>query len=309
MTHSITGAEPQPQTGPLGTLVRKASTHETLVTAWSRLSQSAQQVTVRWPREHGFYTQDGRYSPLLLAESLRQALALLTHQAHEIPLGHRLGWEQLRLHIDPAALDAHGTRAPQPVTLVVTHPGVRRRRMGSVHLSSHVQALRAGVRIAHAHVEYTTHPPRLYDRLRGPYADAAHAFARALPPAPPVAAHQVGRLDDHHVVLSPTPSPLAWYLRADTAHTVLFDHPHDHVPGMVLLEAALQAAQAASPHPVDATAFDTRFLRYVELDRPCLVTAQPGTAEQTGQQPVHVQAFQSGERVFTTTVTTTPRPR
>ncbi|MFE0702141.1 ScbA/BarX family gamma-butyrolactone biosynthesis protein [Streptomyces sp. NPDC058872] len=305
---STTGTAPLSTVIDVGTLVRKASPDEALVTAWTRLSETTQQIAVRWPGDHAFYVEGDRYRPLLFIESLRQALALLTHEVHEIPLGHRLGWEQLGFHVDPAALATGYAPESEAVTLLVTHPSVRRRRMGSVHLTSHIEAFRLGTRIGRAEVRYTTHPPLLYDRLRGPYANAAEAFLRAVPPAPPVAAHRVGRSNGRDVVLSPTDIPLTWQLRADTEHKVLFDHPHDHVPGMVLLEAAAQGAQAALSEPVDAIACDTEFIRYVELDRPCLVTAEPGTADRTGRRPVRVHASQDGKTVVTTTVTTLPRP-
>ncbi|MEU3555841.1 ScbA/BarX family gamma-butyrolactone biosynthesis protein [Streptomyces fragilis] len=308
MTHSITGTTTAPVTSALAPLVRKTRPHETLVTAWTMLTETTQQVTVRWPHDHGFYTEDGRYSPLLLTEGLRQSLALLTHQVHGIPLGHRLGWERMRLTIDPAALTPRSTPAADTLTLLVTHSRTTRRRMGSVHLTSHIQALRLGTPIADADVHYTTHPPALYDRLRGPYADANRATLRALPPTAPIAPHQVGRHNPHNVVLSPTPSPTTWQLRVDPSHRILFDHPHDHVPGMLLLEAAAQAAKATLPHPVDTTGIDTRFIRYVELDRPCLLTAEPSPPDTTGHQNIHIHATQNNNPVFTTTITTTPHP-
>ncbi|MEU5219271.1 ScbA/BarX family gamma-butyrolactone biosynthesis protein [Streptomyces sp. NPDC020807] len=308
MTSSNTAVTTLPATAiDIGTLVRKASAQEVLITAWTRLCETTQQITVHWPRDHAFYAEGHRYSPLLLTESLRQALALLTHEVHEVPLGHRLGWEQLRFRVDPAALTIDRGPGSESVTLLVSHPSVRRRRMGSFHLTSHIEAFRLGERIGHAEVQYSAHPPLLYDRLRGPYANAAEAFSKALPPAPPVAAHLVGRGDGQDVVLSPTGTPLTWQLRTDTGHPVLFDHPHDHVPGMVLLEAAVQAAQAALPEPVDATACDTEFFRYVEFDRPCLVTAEPGVADGTGRRQVLVHASQDGIPTVTTAVTTTPR--
>ncbi len=286
-------------------LVRKSLAEETLVIGWSEVSDTSQSVTVRWPQRHAFYVEDGRYSPMLFTESLRQALALLTHRAHHVPLDHRLGWEHIRASVDPAALPATSDAAI--VTLLVTHSSVKVRRLGSVHLTSRIEALRSGMPVGTAELQYTTHPPRVYDRLRGPYADARQSFARALPLTPPVPAPRVGRSHERDVVLSPTGSPHQWQLRVDVGHRVLFDHPHDHVPGMVLLEAATQAAQAVTAHPVVTVEFDTTFFRFVEFDQPCLVTAEPGAPDGEGRARVKVSASQLGRTVFSSTLTTVPR--
>ncbi|GAA3114945.1 ScbA/BarX family gamma-butyrolactone biosynthesis protein [Streptomyces rectiviolaceus] len=288
-------------------LVRKSIQDEALVTGWRPVSEMCQVVTARWPHQHSFYTEGGRYSPLLVTETLRQALALLTHAAHDIPLDHRLGWEQIRSTIDAEAL---GTDAgPAEVELLIVHTQVKRRRLGSVQLASHVEASRAGKPLGTASLEYTTHPPAIYDRLRGNYADAASAFARAIPLTPPVPASHVGRGDSRNVVLSPTSEPNTWQLRVDTSHSVLFDHPHDHIPGMVLLEAAAQAAQAAAmPRAVVPVAFDTAFFRYVEFDRPCMITTEPLTQDGEGHMSIKVNAHQGELPVLSSTVTLQAQP-
>ncbi|MFI9612428.1 ScbA/BarX family gamma-butyrolactone biosynthesis protein [Streptomyces sp. NPDC052023] len=293
--------------GSTGSLVRKAVRTEALITSWDGISGEAQTVTAHWPARHPFYVQSGRYSPLLVTETIRQALALLTHTQHDIPLDHRLGWERLRCDIEPGGLKAG--HEPASIELLITCTGVTRRRLGSVHLSARVEALRDGVRLATADVRYTTHPPMIYDRLRGAYSDAGEAFARALPLTAPVPPLRVGRTAEKDVVLTPTGTAHTWTLRLDTRHTVLFDHPHDHVPGMVLLEAAGQAALAeAMPRASVAVCFDTTFLRYVEFDQPCLITAEPAEPDERGRTRVKVTARQAGRPAFTSTVTTEPVP-
>ncbi|MEU9559333.1 ScbA/BarX family gamma-butyrolactone biosynthesis protein [Streptomyces fumanus] len=280
--------------------MRKSVPEAVLVTEWDEIDGKDQRVTVRWPSEHSFHVQEGHYSPLLFVESLRQALALLSHDVHRVPLGHRLGWEQLRATVNREALRADGS--PARVVLRITHPSVGRRRLGSVRLTSRIEAQRAGVPLGTAELDYTAHPPALYDRLRGSHRDAAEAVARALPPGPPVPAARVGRDQARDVLLSPAGPPDTWRLRVDTGHRVFFDHPHDHVPGMVLLEAAAQAARSLVGHPVTPAAFDTRFLRYVELDRPCLLTAEPGPSGDPRGHQVHVTAVQDGRPVFSSVV-------
>ncbi|WP_371480503.1 ScbA/BarX family gamma-butyrolactone biosynthesis protein [Kitasatospora sp. NBC_00315] len=287
-------------------LVRKSAPEEALVTGWSAVSASMQRVTVRLPIEHAFYSEGGRYSPMLFVESLRQALAMLTHSLHDVPISHRLGLENIRFSVKQHAL--YATSHPATLTLLVTHPSIRRRRFGSAHFTSRLDVLRSGLPIGSAELRYTTHPPAVYDRLRGRYADAARAFAGALPLTPPVPAALVGRRHERDVVLSPTAAAHEWLLRIDVGHRVLFDHPHDHVPGMVLLEAASQATQAVLRGPVVPVVFDTTFVRYTEYDRPCRVTAEFVAPDPRGRPRVKVSAFQEGDPVFTSTVTAVPRP-
>lgn len=322
ITHRATPADTGPDAGPaalsgpapsarpgLESLVGKSRPDETLVTDWSMVSDTLQRVTVRWPRDHSFYTANGRYSPLIFTESLRQALALLTHSVHEVPLTHRTGWEYFASCVDPAALAITPEPGLETVTLLISHLSVKRRRLGSVHLTSTVEARRGEQPIGAAELRYSAHPPALYDRLRGTYAQASQAFGRALPLTPAVPAALVGRPYERDVVLSPTAAERTWQLRVDVGHGVLFDHPHDHVPGMVLLEAAVQAAQACADRPVVATAFETEFHRYVEFDRRCLVTAEHVAPDSAGRDRVRVTATQEGRPVFSATVATVPLRR
>ncbi|QMV06648.1 hypothetical protein GJU35_13800 [Streptomyces lincolnensis] len=87
-------------------------------------------------------------------------------------------------------------------------------------------------------------------------------------------------------------------MRVDTSHPLLFDRPDDHVPGMVLLEAARQAAAAVTPG--DGTPYplsmENTFDRYVEFDTPCWIEATPVT------DGVRVVGHQDGEQVFSSLV-------
>ena len=67
-----------------------------------------------------------------------------------------------------------------------------------------------------------------------------------------------------------------WQLRADQDHLVLFDHPVDHAPGMLLLEALRQAAHAVSPTTDSTvTGMSVSFQGWVELDAPAWVSVAP----------------------------------
>ncbi|MFH0245732.1 ScbA/BarX family gamma-butyrolactone biosynthesis protein [Streptomyces sp. HK10] len=289
----------------LGRCVGKTDPAEVLVTGWLPNHDGTYAVTTHWPRVHRFYTLTPEtHGPHLFTESVRQALALLTHAAFDIPVGYRLGWERFTSTVAPDALRTGADTAA--LRLVVAYEPVTRRRSGTARLSASVTAALGETLLGSAQVRYTACPPAIYDRLRGRYADAGRACARALPVPSPVEPSLTGRRRPSDVVLATGDEPRTWNLRVDTGHPVLFDHPHDHVPGMVLLEACGQAAVSATrPHRTTPVAFDTAFSHYVELDRPCRILAEDTASADRGRDLHHVRVTgsQDGRQAFSATVT------
>ncbi|MEE1736235.1 ScbA/BarX family gamma-butyrolactone biosynthesis protein [Streptomyces sp. BE147] len=298
--HGSTTLHPQRST-VANLLVRKTDPTEVLVTEWYEISDTQHVVTTEWPCSHPFYTPEQEiHSPLLFTESTRQALALLSHTEFGIPLDHRLGWEYISCSTTPEGLRTTGS--PAEVKLHITHTSVNRRRLGCARLTAEIEATRDGVRMGSAQIRYTAYPENVYRRLRGRYASAAESCARALPPGRPVNPALAGRKSDSDVVLSPTTHDNLWFLRADLTHSVLFDHPHDHIPGMVLLEAFSQAAgMVCAPQAVRPLSFDAVFKRYVELDQPCLIEAEALT-----RSSVKLVATQGDTVTASAMVTTAP---
>ncbi|MFD7920693.1 ScbA/BarX family gamma-butyrolactone biosynthesis protein [Streptomyces sp. NPDC059740] len=284
-------------------LTRKRSSAESMVREWREVVPDTHVVTIERPLSHAFYTlATGIASPLLFTEGARQALAVLSHTAYRVPLADRLGWDYVHTSINSERW-IRGSRTTV-VELRVTHTQVTRRRMGSVYLTALVEGFQDGEPIGTGEFKYNTHPPAVYNRLRRGRQDALAAFAQALPPAPPVPAAQVDRLDPHDVVVSATKTPGGYQLRAVTDHEVLFDHPHDHIPGMVLLEAATQAVQAeGAPVRLLPVALESTFTRYTELDSPCLLSVIPVDPDGDARPRMRVEASQNGQQVFSTDVT------
>lgn len=285
--------------------VHKSAHSEVLLTGWRTVAPDEYVVTAQWPRTHSFYTPvAGRHDPLLLAESVRQAIPLLSHVAYEVPFGHRQIWDSFSYAMNPEA--AVVGPAPADIELSVSCSDITRRGRRLAGLTLRVTATRDGVFLGRAEAAFSNQPPAVYQRLRGSYADLDRVAARLLPPSPPLAPWRVGRDRSHDVVLAPTGAAHRTRLRTDVTHPVLFDHPVDHAPGMLLLEAVRQAAYgAAFPRPGFLTALEMRFFRYAELDAPCWIETSPapegtGTA---GLLPVRVAARQNGEDVFTATAT------
>ncbi|MPZ85458.1 MAG: hypothetical protein GEV28_35755 [Actinophytocola sp.] len=105
---------------------------------------------------------------------------------------------------------------------------------------------------------------------RGSTADAKEQDHATLEPA------AIGRTDPRNVVLSPAGDDHE--LIVDRTHPVFFDHPQDHAPGLLLVEAFQQAAFAALYRPDAAPpaleSLDLTFDRFVELDVPVRVRSR-----------------------------------
>ncbi|MGW1964998.1 ScbA/BarX family gamma-butyrolactone biosynthesis protein [Streptomyces sp. NPDC001935] len=326
------------------TYTHKTRQEEVLLRTWERTGPDAFTVTAEWPRDHRFYrTRHGLLDPMLLSETIRQTLPLLSHGAYAVPLGHQLLWQDLDWHMatpaqaagpeipmglegplapharsdsapatpagleSPVALRAGSDPEPALVELRITCPKVTYRRDRAASIALSVEVLRDGAPFATAHSRFTIQDRAVYERLRGRYADIA--ALRVLPLSPPASPRPVGRDGFEDVVLSPTHTPDRWQLRADTTHPILFDHAVDHAPGMLLLEAARQAAQAlVHPTPTIAVGMESVFTRYAELDVPCWILADAHPADSLGRTRVHVTARQNDRDIFTSTVTLAPLP-
>uniref|UniRef100_A0AAU2V036 A-factor biosynthesis hotdog domain-containing protein n=1 Tax=Streptomyces sp. NBC_00003 TaxID=2903608 RepID=A0AAU2V036_9ACTN len=282
-------------------LVHKTNPDEVLLTGWHHTAPDAFAVTARWPDDHPFYeVRHGLHDPLILSETIRQIFPLLSHAVYEVPFGHHLLWDRYRFTLHPDALDA--ALLPPTVDLHVTCLEVVRRGRRTTALTLLIRAFRGGVPLATAHTRFTIQTPTVYRRLRARYADA-HMW-----PAPqltlPVRPPRVARTHARDVVLSPSHTPHRHQLRLDPRHAVLFDHPVDHVPGMLLLEAARQAAHHLHhPEPIVPIAMDCQFHRYLELHAPCWIDTRQLPPDALGRARTTFTFHQNNTPHFTTTLT------
>ncbi|WP_082527122.1 ScbA/BarX family gamma-butyrolactone biosynthesis protein [Kitasatospora sp. MBT63] len=275
-------------------LVHRAAVAEVFLTGWSRTADNRFALTGQWPRAHSYFTPVSRhYDPLLTAETVRQVGTLLAHAEFGVPLGAQFLMWGLHHSVRPgrAAVGA----APADLELDVICSDIRRRGSRLVGMRYEVTFYSGGQVIASGGAAFDCTSPEVYRRVRG-----ERRTATALRPLPAALAPAVvGRFLESDVVLSPTAEPLRWQLCADDQHPILFDHPVDHVPGMVLIEAARQAAQAIDPaEPFLPVRMKSEFHRYCELDRPCWIDAEPLAPNGSGERAVRVTGLQDGALVF-----------
>ncbi|SEL54020.1 A-factor biosynthesis hotdog domain-containing protein [Streptacidiphilus jiangxiensis] len=116
-----------------------------------------------------------------------------------------------------------------------------------------------------------------YRRLRGPRLAARPTAASPAAGLRPTA-DQVGVRDACDVLLARTPEGRLRLHVEDDGHPVWFDHPSDHVPGMVLLEAARQCSRllgSTTARPDAVPGLTLRTTRFCEWDGPVLLRHEP----------------------------------
>ncbi len=292
-------------------LVHLRDAESVLVTGWVRRGPTEFTLTVEWPAS----LAAAHPGPVLAAHTVRQCGLAISHAEFGIPLDHQSLLRELNFTIAPTA-PAVGN-GPLLLTVDLRCAPANGRGVRALGCEAMDFTVRHGERtVIRAQSRTTWISPSVYRRLRGPYLAPAWGAWDVPPPVPPSA---VGCAEPADVVLAATGRAGRWELRNDTANKEMFDHPVDHVPGLSLLTAACQAAQAALPLPgsLTATSVTMEFERYVEFDAPCVLeaavleagvpagvpagvleAAEISGAGGSGRTAVGVTGFQRGERAF-----------
>ncbi|WP_432065546.1 ScbA/BarX family gamma-butyrolactone biosynthesis protein [Streptomyces sp. C10-9-1] len=279
-------------------LVHRARETDVLPASWESLGEDRFTVRVTWPDTHEvFVAPDGRPDPVLLVETLRQSAILLCHAAFAVPLDHHFLMEDLHYRARPGLLDVSG--GPAELHLDVDCSDIRRRGAALAATDCRIRVRDGERTVATGGGRLGISTPRAYRRLRGaPLPPALAGLAIPLPH------RRVERAGPAQVVLAPTPESGRWQLRADPRNTTLFGRATDHYPGMILVEAAHQAARALLyPAAFRPASFTIRFHRYVEFAPPCWIEAHTVPARVAGATAVRVVGRQGGDAVFTASLT------
>ncbi|MEN4475374.1 AfsA-related hotdog domain-containing protein [Mycolicibacterium cosmeticum] len=288
-------------------LVHKRAVSEVLVTSVTGAAESTDPwlCHAQLPRRHSFHTDmtgaQGQYhDPLLVMEAFRQACIAASHLFYDVALDarHTVRYYELTV-VDPAAL----RRGRQTLDLEFTIMVRREFRRGQ---DGPVQGLDvAGV---------ATHEGTKLMELSGAFGWMSAAKWTALragaswdpgPQITPAHPDRVGRSCRENVVIG-EPAPHADGACApvvvDIAHPTIFDHPLDHLPGGLIIEAGRQLAMTLLGSRAAAVTGPARmrcdFQSFTELDAPSTVTMAPagedaltfrGAVTQSGQTRATVE--------------------
>ncbi|MGH3682509.1 MAG: ScbA/BarX family gamma-butyrolactone biosynthesis protein [Natronosporangium sp.] len=294
-------------------LVHRAAIAEVFVTDSRVIGEHAYQVAAQLPRGHAIGEDAYRYDFLLLVETVRQAGVLIAHSYLDVSVQTPFVFRALKLQIRDLGRLVIGSSPGKAVIHTTVEP---------VHTPAgrlRGLAFKGGVEIdgwpaldGEGHLLFVTASSYAALRRRGREQKLSTQLPVSLSFTPALPA-TVGRENARNVVITePTLSGerrLQSTLIVDRGHPYLFDHPLDHVPGNLSVEACRQAAVAAVSRVYGLAAKSLtvigaaiEFGEFAEIDLITRVTATVGELghhEPTGSAciPVTVELTQAGAAV------------
>ena len=265
-------------------LAHRCAIAEVFVTSLHRQSSDEFVVGAQLPRMHAYYGDRvgplaERYDPLLVMEAGRQAAIALTHEFFGVP--QDMGFIVRRYNgtvVDTDAWSIDGAPADLVMTVRVARRHMRDEMLCGLDVVLDIE--RDDVPMMTVDGSFTWVTPTQWSGLRAGFRESlgqgsGHEVVGSGERAAP---DVVGRENRRNVVITPPRRDGAGAtaeIVADTEHPSLFDHPLDHVPGSLLLEAARQVGVSTlRPHMPRLLRVDSAFDRFVELDHPAECRAE-----------------------------------
>ncbi|SEF85935.1 A-factor biosynthesis hotdog domain-containing protein [Thermomonospora echinospora] len=275
------------------TLVHRAAVSEVFVTDIrtvaeldeAGLSGGRAWVAAQLPLSHAYYSdhiqEPALFDPLLLLEACRQAAICGTHAHAGIPVGTSIVVGTFTLELDDLPGLAVGERPGELAvdTEFVGKP-TRRGRLRNVGVEQRLYL--GGAPVGRHSMQVMMLTARQYEVLREAGRDTPAPWTTdyvGKPRTGLVEPRRVGRVHPGNVVLADPVregGAVSARLAPDFANRGLFDHDYDHLPAMILAEAARQLALLAldgGGTGRQVAALTARFGRFAELDAPLTATA------------------------------------
>ncbi|GAB1688976.1 AfsA-related hotdog domain-containing protein [Krasilnikovia sp. M28-CT-15] len=270
--------------------VHRASISEVFITDGRKVSDSAYVVAAQVPPSHAYYRDQlldrTVVDPTLLLECCRQAETYGGHLFQDIGPDEKFILRSWSMRL-PGLLAAPSANRPAELAMTVRTRGrqlVGQRTGGlSYGIGMSIDGIAVGdvtIDVAYLSAETYTYLRNRGRRGAAPSSDDVAAVASNVIPA------RVGRRDPANVLLRDAvvdAGEAVATVRPAVDNPSTFDHPQDHVPGMVLTDAARQLCVLAGPRLTGAAperttmaGFDLSFARYAELDSPVEVRVHPG---------------------------------
>ncbi|QII08580.1 hypothetical protein BH93_02000 [Rhodococcoides fascians A25f] len=260
-------------------LVHRQYVGEVFLTDYRLSDVAADQIAVQLPVSHRvFRPLDQWHDPLIVAESFRQAVILLCHTKYAVMPHSKFLMEQFGFEI-VGELDINSEPIPLVFEMTPNQVDAIDGTVSRVDISG---VLREGPRVlAHCNAIARCVSPESYQRIRAGR-DSYVAHFRASPPGSMVIpAPSVGRTEEQDVLVAVNPPTGDLYCAPDPRNYALFDHPLDHIPGMVIFGAAIQALRYRTNNPsLQLTCLAAAFPTFTEWNETCGVSisfAQAGS--------------------------------
>lgn len=277
-------------------------------------------VAMQVPRAHSlwFDRRTAYHDTLATLEASRQAAFVIVHRHLGVPIGPPFTLHRIAFRV----LDLEGYRDDEASPLdAMWHARVEDKQVHDdilVGMTLAGRLLVDGYPIATLEGDIAFVSRQDYEMVRAVQRArserAGEPNAQALHPA------LVGRFDERNVTIGDADAPAGeggevhYPLAVNQRHPSFYDHPQDHVPGPLMLEAYRQAAlltahrAGALRSPVAAvTACDATFDAFCEHDAPATCSASVGAVTDE-RVSVSVGLHQFGKRIANGQVELTPYP-
>lgn len=258
-------------------LVHRDALAEVLLTDVQRIDSTRFAVAAQWPRSHRVYRPDatGRPDPMLVLETVRQVGLAVSHLGFAVPADH----QALMADIEFAFDTDPGLGWPQHavgVSIAVECVDIRSRHDLVNHLTVRLRCFVQGRRVATGSGTVNWLPAARYQALR----------RRTRPPRvvrpsdQPLPAASRYRSGSDSLIAAPDADFPRRRLLVPLEHPVYFDHPLDHVPGLLLIDAAWQAASQLLDADRRLIGADLRCPWFTELFPIALISLRPTEPDQ-----------------------------
>ncbi|AHH99172.1 ScbA/BarX family gamma-butyrolactone biosynthesis protein [Kutzneria viridogrisea] len=291
-------------------LVHRVAVAEVFVTGAVAAAEGEYRIGVQVPRHHGMYGDalhtTGRYDPMFFLEACRQSTYVVVHLFHDVPLDRNFILRDVAVRVVDSDLLAIGETPTEAVLHVRVQRQFRNRDRALTGMRVGYQVVIDGRVAVECELSASWITAREHDALRTRSREDLGLGARptACPAARRAPAELVNRRVPLNVVISrPVRDDRGGHraaLIADTTHPSLFDHPLDHLPGMLEVEACRQLALASLGPGWRLDRLSARFREFAEFDLPthCVTDLpEPQDGDQDGVR-VPVRVVQAGRTVL-----------
>lgn len=298
-------------TVPRGLVHRKAVA-EVFVTDSRQVEENVYDVAAQLPRGH-VMLEDRTYDVPIVVEACRQAGVLISHRHLDVPQDQAFVMRHIGLDIaEPAAL----RQGDEPARMLIrVDVDLRTSRSGRIQGYDFVGRISINGRdLGTAHGSLFFMSKKAYRVVRANGRAALDIEGTAQPQPSPCDPAAVGRRDHRNVVISePVQRPEnGWSATvvADHGHPHLFDHPLDHLPGNLLVEASRQLAVVSAarsgglaPSTLFPISIAAEFTTFCENDLTTVVEAEPAPFRKDDKlgpvAAVDVRVLQKGDSCAT----------
>ncbi|HET9172054.1 MAG TPA: ScbA/BarX family gamma-butyrolactone biosynthesis protein [Actinospica sp.] len=232
-------------------LVHRRSPAEVLLTEVAARAENRFAASAYWPRSHPTFDRlgDGRHNPLLIAETVRQLGMCIPLSFYPCDERAHFLIEELNFGLDPN-LEPRADHGGSPITCDVELDELRvgggSGSLRAFRLRADLVAEQGVFATADGHARVLTESAYAALRRRAP---SPSSDGRSPKPGKSAGPDQVGVAQASDVLVALGADGSISLHPSDALHPFFYDHACDHVPGMVLIEAARQAAAVTRHEP------------------------------------------------------------